>query len=472
MIPSFLEGQWRESGDSEEDVLDKYTGQLNGRVVVTGQQDLSRAARALAAAQEQQRLTPFRRYEILSLAAEMLAVRADQFVASIMLDTGFPRGDAVAETERAVDTLQLSASEARRLTGDMVPLDAAPQAPRAWGFTLRVPIGVVCAITPFNSPLNVLLHKVAPAIAAGNAVMIKPSLHTPRTANLIVGLLIEAGLPPELIAVAHGPGSTVGTWLLEDKVFGFYAFTGSTEVGRIIRRTIGVRRAQLELGSISSTIVCEDADIEHAAAGCVGSAFRKAGQVCTSLQRLYVHAGVEADLIDLITGLLDKRVVGDPAATATDIGPLINEASASRVDAWIDEAVSEGAHKVYGGGREGRVVMPSVLTQVAPQMKVMSQELFGPAVMIRPFTALADAIDEVNDTPFGLSAGIFTSNIGTAMDAAEKIRMGSVHINASSSNRSDLMPFGGVKDSGEGHEGPAYAVREMTEQRLITIGRP
>jgi succinate-semialdehyde dehydrogenase/glutarate-semialdehyde dehydrogenase len=470
-IRPFIAGDY-EDGDGIAPVEDKYTGATAARVHIASRPQVDRAVDEVARAQERLRdsLPPYRRYEILTEAARLLAERSRAFTDAIMLDTGFPAADASKEVERAQQTLLLSGEEAKRITGEMVPIDAAPGGSRRLAFTLRRPVGVVCAITPFNSPLNTVLHKVAPAFAAGNGVVLKPSLYTPVTADLMLRLLLDAGVPAELISVLHGEGAKVGQWLLEHQVPGFYAFTGSTAVGLRIRETIGVRRAQLELGSLSSTIVCSDANIERAAALCVNAAFRKAGQVCTSVQRLYVHEAVAADFSAALAAELAPRLAGDPSDARTFVGPVISKDDAERIESWVDDAVSGGAKVAYGGGRDGRVVKPVVLTDVTPAMKVMSTEVFGPVVSLRPFTVLEQAIAEVNGTPYGLSAGVFTSDIGNALAAADLLRFGTVHINETSSARVDLLPFGGVKASGEGREGPAYAIAEMTEERLVTIG--
>lgn len=467
-IRPFIAGAWEE-GASTATTENKYTGESIALVQVPTRAQVERATRAVAKAQDRSSLTPYARYEVLTTAARLLMERKAAFVDSIVLDTGFPLSDAAKEVERAGQTLLLAGEEAKRIKGEMVPMDAAPGGPKRLAFTVRKPVGVVCAITPFNSPLNTVLHKVAPAFAAGNGVVLKPSLYTPITADLLLRLLLDAGLPAELISVVYGDGASVGQWLLEDEVPGFYAFTGSTAVGHQIRKTIGVRRAQLELGSLSSTIVCQDAAVEKAAALCVNAAFRKAGQVCTSVQRLYVHESVIPDFVTAVEKQLSTRSIGDPTDPSTFMGPVISLKDADRVSTWIDEAIDAGAEVACGGGRADRVITPTVLTNVSPGMKVMSTEVFGPVVSIRPFSVLRDAIAEANDTPYGLSAGIFTSDIGTALDAANQLRVGTIHINETSSARVDLLPFGGVKASGEGREGPAYAVMEMTEERLITM---
>lgn len=470
-IRPFIEGSWVD-GVSEVPAEDKFTGEQTASIGVVDRALLSRATRGVAIAQVRSRLTPHELWRILVQTAQVIERRREQFIECIISDTGFPTSDAAKEVERAQETLVLSGEEAKRLVGRMVPIRSAPGGPDRLGFTLRRPVGVVAAITPFNSPLNTVLHKVAPALAAGNGVVLKPSLYTCLTADLLLRAFLDAGLPEGLISVVYGPGASVGQWLLEDQVPAFYAFTGSTAVGLQIRRTIGVRRAQLELGSLASTIVCCGADIERAAALCANAGFRKAGQVCTSVQRIYAHTEVVDEFTRLLKTELRDRSVGDPRDSGTAIGPVISAKDAQRIDSWVQDAVHSGAELVYGGGRDNRVVRPSVLTHVTTDMKVFNTEVFGPVASIRPFASLDEAIAEVNDTPYGLASGIFTDNIVEALTAAESLRVGTVHINETSSARVDLMPFGGVKASGEGKEGPAYAIEEMSEERLITIGRP
>lgn len=464
----FIDGEWV-GGRTTATVEHKYTGDPLGAVAQATPEDVDRAVTALAAAHAGHVIPPYERFEILTRAAALVEERRDALQQTMIAESGFTVSDTAGEVNRAVQTLRLSGEEATRLDGQMVPLDGAPGVRDRIGFTLRVPIGVVCAITPFNSPLNTVSHKVGPAIAAGNAVVLKPATYTPFTAAALVQILLDAGLPPTHIALVHGSGSAVGNPLLTHPEIGFYTFTGSTEVGQLIQRTVGLRRTQLELGSLSSTIICADADLASAAELCVNAAFRKAGQVCTSVQRVYVDQTVQEEFVDRLLEEVATRSWGDPADPATFTGPLISEADAARVERWIDEAVRAGAAVLAGGERVGRVVAPTVLTGVDPSMHVMCREVFGPVVALRPFTDLTSAVAEVNDTPYGLAAGIFTNDISRALHAARDLRMGSVHVNQTSSSRVDLMPYGGVKDSGFGHEGPRYAAREMTEERLVTI---
>lgn len=469
----FIAGEWCR-GERVVSLVDKFTNETVAEVHKPSRDQVERALASLADVQATRPWPPYERYQALARASALLSERSDEMVRTIVADSGFTVNDARREVDRAVQTLLLSAEEAKRITGEMVPLDAVPGAPigdrRRVGFTILRPLGVVCAITPFNSPLNTVCHKVGPALAAGNAVVLKPASATPLSAVALFELLLEAGVPDGLLALVHGEGSDVGRWLLESDVPAFYAFTGSTAVGEHIRRSIGLRRAQLEMGSLSSTIVCGDADVTACVPLCVNAAFRKAGQVCTSVQRLYVEDAVLDEVLEALRADVEPRAWGDPLDEATFVGPLISTADADRVSSWIEAAVADGAKAVTGGGREGNVLAPTVLRGTAPDMKVMCDEIFGPVIVVREFSHLDSAIDEINDTPYGLAAGIFTRDLDRALIAAEGLHMGSVHVNETSSSRVDLMPYTGVKASGVGREGPYWAVREMSEERLITIG--
>lgn len=393
----------------------------------------------------------------------------DDFVRTMQMEAGFTASDAAGEVRRCRETLRLSAEEARRLAGDVIPLAGAPQQSGRIGFTMRVPLGIVLAITPFNSPLNTVAHKIAPAFAAGNAVILKPASATPLTACLLADVLVQAGMPKGFLSVLIG-GAQLAEWLIADERVRFFAFTGSTEVGRKIQQGAGLRRTQMELGSIACTILCDDAKLETALPKVLNAGYRKAGQVCTSVQLLLVQneilQKVEAGLAALVSAL----PYGDPYDPKTVVGPLISEQEAIRVEKWVAEAVAKGAKCLAGGGaRQGAVIPPVLLTAIDASMKVGCQEIFGPVVCIVPFRTLDEAIARINATPFGLASGIFTNRLDDAFTAARRLEVGGVHVNETSSSRVDLMPYGGSKDSGFGREGPRYAVHEMTEERIVTI---
>jgi succinate-semialdehyde dehydrogenase/glutarate-semialdehyde dehydrogenase len=336
------------------------------------------------------------------------------------------------------------------------------------GFTLRVPLGVVLAITPFNSPLNTVAHKIAPAFAAGNAAILKPASATPLTACKLAEVLIEAGMPRGFLSVVPG-GAQVAEWLIADQRVRFFAFTGSTAVGRSIQGRAGLRRTQMELGSIACTILCDDANLDAALPKVVNAGYRKAGQVCTSVQLLLVHRTILSQVEARLGKLVAELPYGDPKNENTVVGPLISEKEAIRVESWVAEAVAKGARRLAGGARKGAVVPPTLLGSIDDSMKVGCEEVFGPLVCVVPFDTLDQAIARVNATPYGLATGIFTNRLNDAFAAARRLEVGGVHVNETSSSRVDLMPYGGSKDSGFGREGPRYAVHEMTEERIVTF---
>ena len=411
---------------------------------------------------------PYARARILGRLGALIGSHREALIDLMVAEAGFTVADAAGELERGLDTIALSAEEAKRLTGEMVPLDGNPGQQHRLGFTLRVPVGVVCAITPFNSPFNAVLHKVAPALAAGNALILKPSGRTPLTSSLLCDLLLEAGLPPDLLALLHGDAQ-VGAWLLEEQGIDFYTFTGSTRVGRIVQAGAGLRGTQLELGSIASTVVCASADLDAAIPKIARASFRKAGQVCTSVQRLYVDRAVADEVAERLTEAARAMPAGDPRDPATRIGPMISVAEAERAEGWLAEASAGQARIACGGTRVGAVMPATLLTGVRSGMKVIDEEIFAPVLSILPVAGLQEAVAGINAMRFGLAAGVFTNDLEEAFVAARTIRTGAVHINETSSSRLDGMPYGGVKDSGHGREGPRYAMRELSEERVITL---
>lgn len=449
-------------------VLDKHLLVPGG---VVGTPDAAQVRQAIDVAHQAFRRgapTPYERGAILEKASLTIADRLPDFIRIMQMEAGFTASDATGEVRRCAETLRLSAEEARRLAGDVIPLEGAPNQAGRLAFTLRVPLGIVAAITPFNSPLNTVAHKIAPAFAAGNAAILKPSSATPFTALLLADVLVAAGMPPGFLSVL--PGSTpVANALLADDRVRFFAFTGSTEVGRLIQQAAGLRRTQMELGSIAFTILCDDADVKAALPKVVSAAYRKAGQVCTSIQILLVHekivGGVSAQLAKDVAAL----PFGDPRKSDTVCGPVISEAEAIRIDEWIRDATSRGAKLLAGGPRKGAVVPPTLLANVDDSMAVGCREVFGPVMCIVPFASIDEAIAKVNATPYGLATGIFTNRLADAFAAARRLEVGGVHVNETSSSRVDLMPYGGSKDSGFGREGPRYAVHEMTEERVVTF---
>lgn len=462
-----IAGQWVDGVDRLE-VLDKYRLLPCGQLHLPSREQVHTAVLAANQAFRSNTLTTYDRGVILDKAAVLVAQRMPEFVRALQSEGGFTTADASGELKRCIETLRLSAEEARRFGGELVPLDGAPQQAGRIGFTLRVPLGVVCAITPFNAPVNTVAHKIGPALAAGNAVVLKPSAHTPRSANLLAEVLIAAGLPPAMLSVLHG-GAEVAQWLLDEPAVRFYAFTGSTEVGRAIQQRAGLRRTQMELGSIAFTILADDANLDIALPKLVNAGYRKAGQVCTSVQIALVHQSLQSEVESRLAALVSALPYGDPCDVKTVVGPVISEGSAQRIERWIDEAVARGARRLAGGPRQGAVVPATLLTDIDPAMAVGCQEVFGPVMSLVPFATLDEAIACVNATPYGLATGLFTNRLSDALRAARQLEVGGVHINETSSSRVDVMPYGGSKDSGFGREGPHYALREMSEERMVTI---
>jgi len=460
-------GEWTE-GPSQFEVTNKFTGERIATVASASRDQVGRAVAAAADAFNRTRLTASARYEFLQRAAALIETRRAEIKSTIVAESGFTVSDADGEIARTIQTLLLCAEESKRIVGEMVPIDGAPGQENRLAFTIRMPVGVVCAITPFNSPLNTVAHKVGPALAAGNSVVLKPATQTPLTAAILCEVLMEAGAPPGFLNLVQGEGPEVGEWLLQEQQVAFYTFTGSTRVGAIIQRAIGLRRSQLELGSISATIVCEDADLSRAVPRCVNASFRKAGQVCTSVQRLYVQRSILDGFAASLVDATSKARVGDPMDPATLVGPMISEREAERAASWVREAVEQGARLMCGGRREGALFFPTILLDVTASMRVMCNEVFAPVISILPYDSLDAVFAEINSTPYGLAAGIFTTNVNTAMKAARQLQVGTIHVNETSSSRVDVMPYGGVKESGFGREGPKYAIQEMTEERLIT----
>ncbi len=422
-----------------------------------------RGAKAMA------KLTAYERYAILHRAAELMAERLEDLGQTITKEEGKVIAEGRGEVQRAIQTITTSAEEAKRLHGETIPLDAAPGNVNQFGFTMRVPVGVVAAISPFNFPLNLVCHKVGPALAAGNSVVLKPAGDTPLSALKLTEILLEAGLPAEGIQCVTGPGGEIGDVLTGDPRVRKITFTGSMEIGERICRNAGIKKVTMELGSNSPLIVMSDADIEKVAAATVAGGFANAGQVCISTQRVFADRRIYADFLDALVAPTAAFSMGNPLDEAVRMGPMIRASDADRVGQWISEAVQGGARILVGGDHEGTMHAPTVVVDAKPDMKVSREELFGPAVAVSAFSDIDEAIAMANDSRFGLAAGIFTQNVDWAMRFAKEVESGNLHINSSPQWRTDLMPYGGLKDSGMGKEGPAYAVQEMTELKMVVF---
>ena len=463
----YLAGEWVDR-DEKIDVVNPFNGQVFDTVPRGSVEDVQTAiASAERGAKVMASLSGYQRYEILTRAVALMRERVDDLGRTITMEEGKIIGEGVGEAERAIQTMTGSAEEAKRMFGEVVPLDGAPTWTGQLGFTLRVPCGVVAAISPFNFPLNLVAHKVGPALAAGNAVIIKPASDTPLSALKLTEILVEAGVPAEAVQCVTGSGGSIGDALVADERVRKVTFTGSKEVGEHICRTAGLKKVTMELGSNSPLIVMPDADMEKVVAGTVASGFSNAGQVCISAQRILTNESVYGDYLDALTEGVKGLSTGDPLDGTVKMGPMVRAQDAVRVNEWVTEAVAGGARTVVGGEYEGAMHAPTVVADVSPEMRISCDELFGPAVAVTPFSDIDQAIAMANDTNYGLSAAIFTQNIDWAMKFAREVDSGNLMINSGPQWRADLMPYGGVKDSGMGKEGPRYAVEEMTELKMV-----
>jgi acyl-CoA reductase-like NAD-dependent aldehyde dehydrogenase len=462
-----LDGEWIETGEWHE-VRSPYSGETVARVPEAGAEHARRAVDAAAKAMENP-LPAHQRAEILDRVATLLRERQDDVAQTICAEAAKPLKAARVEAERAVSTFTMAAVEARRLAGEVVPMDASPAGVGKLAYTLRIPIGVVGAITPFNFPLNLVGHKVAPALAAGCAVVLKPAGQTPLSALLLAELETEAGLPAGWLNVLVGPSAEIGDVLVEDERVRLITFTGSAEVGWKIRERAARKKVNLELGNATPVVVEADAELEQAATKLAANAFSFAGQSCISVQRIYVHRSAYQDFIGRFIPKVEALQVGDPAEEDTDVGPVIDEDARERIVSWIEEAKAGGATVLTGGEVADGLLRPTVLADVTPEMKVSCLEVFGPLCTVSSYDSVDEAFALANGTEYGLQAGIFTGSVHTALAAANKLEFGGVTVNEAPTFRADQMPYGGVKDSGNTREGPAYAVRELTEDRLVVI---
>ena len=460
-------GDWVETG-AWLDVVSPYDGSLVGRVAKGGAGEARRALDAAEAAMRDP-LPAHERAAILDRVAASLADRQDEVARTICAEAGKPMKAARVEAARAVSTYTMAAVEARKLAGEVVPMDASPAGEGKLALTLRLPVGIVGAISPFNFPLNLVAHKIAPALAAGCAVVLKPASQTPLSALLLADLELEAGLPPGWLNVVCGSASEIGDVLVEDERVALITFTGSSGVGWKLRERAPRKRVSLELGNATPVIVAADSDLEDAAARVVANAFSFAGQSCISIQRVYVEQRAYEGFVERFLPGVEALQVGDPAEESTDVGPLIATSERVRVLAWIEEARARGAEILTGGDLQGELLRPTVLANAPPDAKVSCEEVFGPVCTLATYDTLDEAIALANGTRYGLQAGIFTRDVRVAMRAARELEFGGVTINEAPTFRADQMPYGGVKDSGNTREGPAYAVREMTEERVIVL---
>ncbi len=446
---------------------DPYRGELVCTAPTAGVEDVDAAViAARKAAPDVAAMPAYERAAILRKTAELVVANAAAIGEIMARETGKALGDAEGEVKRSMDTLTLSAEEAIRIEGSHVPLDGSAMGHGKMAFLMRFPVGVVGAITPFNAPFNLACHKLGPAFAAGNAAIIKPPQQCPLVVQRLVELFYEAGLPRNFIQVIHG-GAATGQALVEHPGVDMLTFTGSSQVGAAIRARAGLRPVTLELGGTGPTIVCEDADLDEIAPVLARNAVRLAGQSCISVQNIHVPRVMAEDLSAKISAEMGKLTLGDPLAEGTDVGTMIDEAAAQRVETWVNEAIAQGASLLAGGWREGAAYAPTLLTNVRPEMKVACDEVFGPVASILAYDDLSEPVEQITNSRFGLQCGVYTDSTKRAMWLARNLRTGGVIINGTSTWRTDQLAYGGVKDSGIGREGPRYAIRDMTEERLI-----
>jgi acyl-CoA reductase-like NAD-dependent aldehyde dehydrogenase len=465
----YLGGQWVDRSNRLE-VRHPYDGSVVDTVPAATPADAAEAvASAVRGAAVMANLPGFERYRILYRAAAILESRVEELARTITLEEGKILAEARTEASRSPEILRLSAEEAKRLHGEVIPLDGAAGGAGKLGFTLRVPCGVVVAITPFNYPSLLVCHKIGPALAAGNAVILKPATVTPLTSLRLTEALLEAGLPAEAIQCVTGPGAELGEALCSDPRVRKISFTGSRVVGERISRVAGIKKLTLELGSNAPLVLLPDADLDRVADATVATGYTNAGQVCISTQRVLAHRDVYGDYLDALGPRVKSLTAGNPLDAGVKVGPLVSVREAERVETWVREALADGARLVAGGERSGALYAPTVVADVRPEMRISCDELFGPAVAVTRFADLDEAIALANNTEYGLSAALFTQDIDRALKFAQAVHSGNIHINWGPQWRADLMPYGGLKESGLGKEGPRYAVEEMTELKMVVI---
>jgi acyl-CoA reductase-like NAD-dependent aldehyde dehydrogenase len=454
--------------DRTTEIRNPYNGSLVAHMPISTAADCDAALDAATKAKNTMAALPgYERANILRRAADMVVQRAEDIALAMTLETGKALSDSRGETVRSAETLRLCAEEAVRIQGEHVPMEASAIGAGKIGMTLRFPVGVVSAITPFNAPINLAAHKLGSVIAAANVAVLKPSPKAPLTVHKFVEVLIEAGLPHGALNVLYG--DDIATQIVTDPRVDFVTFTGSTRVGKLIRASAGMRGVTLELGGIGPTIVHDDADLAAAARACARNSMLLAGQSCVSVQNVFVHRGVAEQFTKALTEEVALIRVGDPMDPKTEVGTLIDAPAVNRVAGMVQDAVKEGARIVRGGSHRAAVMEPTILADVSPKMRVVSEEIFGPAVTVQVYDDVMEVFASISNSPYGLQCGVYTKSLSLALQAVRSVRTGGVIVNGTSRWRSDQMPYGGVKDSGIGREGPKYAIRDMTESRFFVL---
>ncbi|MBG9820987.1 aldehyde dehydrogenase family protein [Bacillus safensis] len=466
---SYINGEWLDIGRVKTDIINPYSGERLGTSYLASSEDIEQALSSAQHAKKQiAGISAIDRSKLLTKAATLLEEQKDHFAKLISLELGKPLKNTRDEVSRSIETLAQSAEEANRLIGETIPGNVSSRGQGAMAMTFKVPVGVVLAITPFNAPLNLICHKVGPAFAGGNVIILKSAPQTSAVATAFVKLLLEAGFPEAGLQLVIG-GVEAGKQLVTDERTNLISFTGGAAGGEHITTSAGLKKVLLELGGNGATIVHHDADIEQAATLCAKTGFSNSGQSCISVQRIYVHQEIMPTFTEVLKQKVEQLVVGDPLSSESDIGCMVDVQAAQRVEAWIQEAESMGAELLYGGKRNGASITPAILLNPPKQAKVVCEEVFGPVVSVLPYEELEEAIKEANDSRYGLQAGIFTNQLDVALHAAKELETGGVVINGTSNFRLDHWPYGGIKRSGLGREGPRFAIEEMTETKMVVL---
>ncbi len=464
-----IDGQWVDGGSTLE-VKNKYSDETIGTVPTARKEDVDTAIAAAERAEDVMADLPaYKRAEILFRTATLIQERAEDLAKTIAAEAGKALKFARAEVDRAVSTFTIASEEAKRLHGETIPLDAVPAGEGYFGFWTRRPVGVIAAISPFNFPLNLVAHKVAPALAAGNTLVLKPATTTPLAAVKLCQILMEAGLPAGAINLIVGSGGTIGEWLVTDPRVDKITFTGSPEVGRHILSVAGIKKVTLELGNTSPVVIAPDADLDFVAKRAAVGAYYNSGQVCISVQRIYSEKQVYEPFSEKFVKATEAMVVGDPLDERVDVGPMIDPKEVDRIEDWVEEAQTAGAKVLTGGKRHGTVYYPTVLTSVQDDMKVVAEEVFAPVASIISSDDFESALQQANDTKFGLQVGVFTRDIDRVFKAVKRLNFGGVIINDTPNFRADHMPYGGNRQSGLGREGVKFAMEDMTNIQLVAI---
>ena len=464
-----IDGQWVNSGPVME-VKNKYDGKVIGTLPTASKENVEAAIDAAERAEDVMADMPaYKRAEILLKTAALLRERYDDFAKTIAAEAGKALKFARAEVDRAISTFTIASEEAKRLHGETIPLDAVPAGEGYFGFWTRRPVGVIAAISPFNFPLNLVAHKVAPALASGNTLVLKPATTTPLAAVKLCQALMDAGLPAGAINLVNGEGATVGEWLVTDERVDKITFTGSPAVGRRILSVAGIKKVTLELGNTSPVVVAPDADLDFVAKRCAVGAFYNSGQVCISVQRIYSQKQVYEPFSEKFVKATEAMVVGDPLDERVDVGPMIDIKEVNRIEGWVNEAQTSGAKVLTGGKREGTVYYPTVLTGVQDDMKVVTEEVFAPVASVISSDDFESALKQANDTKFGLQVGVFTNDVNRVLKAVKRLNFGGVIINDTPNFRADHMPYGGNRQSGLGREGVRFAMEDMTNIQMVAI---